>query len=274
MTYTSIMVHLAAGQDNAALLQAAASLARHFPARLIGLVTGVNPVAVMGGQTVDVQPSAQKKAWLEQQFAALQAQMAAHTGLAADQMELRCNHEAVPALEWICRESRAADLLICAAPNPRSVAALDLPPGELAMHAGRPVLMVPPTVCEIAVNRIMICWQDKPEARRIIANALPILLLANTVTVVEVATEAEEKDARDRLRTVTHWLRTHDVRAEYKLDHSGAPHAPTLRKLALDVGADLVVAGLYGHSRAQEWAAGGVSRDFLLRCEQCVLLAH
>ncbi len=75
MTYTSIMVHLAAGQDNTPLLQAAASLARRFPARLIGLVTGVNPVAVMGGQTVDVQPSAQKKAWLEQQFAALQANM-------------------------------------------------------------------------------------------------------------------------------------------------------------------------------------------------------
>ena len=39
-------------------------------------------------------------------------------------------------------------------------------------------------------------------------------------------------------------------------------------------GADLVVAGGYGHARLREWAFGGVTRDLLARCPKCCLLSH
>jgi nucleotide-binding universal stress UspA family protein len=39
-------------------------------------------------------------------------------------------------------------------------------------------------------------------------------------------------------------------------------------------GADLLVAGAYGHSRVREWALGGVTRDLLLRAERCALVSH
>ena len=39
-------------------------------------------------------------------------------------------------------------------------------------------------------------------------------------------------------------------------------------------GADLVVAGGYGHARLREWAFGGVTRDLLSRCPVCCLLSH
>ena len=39
-------------------------------------------------------------------------------------------------------------------------------------------------------------------------------------------------------------------------------------------GADLIVAGAYGHSRIREWAFGGVTRDLLLQDHRCTLVAH
>ena len=44
--------------------------------------------------------------------------------------------------------------------------------------------------------------------------------------------------------------------------------------LAGDVGADIIVAGAYGHSRATEWILGGVSRDVLMQSRRGCLVAH
>ena len=39
-------------------------------------------------------------------------------------------------------------------------------------------------------------------------------------------------------------------------------------------GADVIVAGAYGHSRLREWVLGGVTRDLLLRADMCALVSH
>jgi nucleotide-binding universal stress UspA family protein len=39
-------------------------------------------------------------------------------------------------------------------------------------------------------------------------------------------------------------------------------------------GADLIVAGGYGHARLREWAFGGVTRDLLRHSPKCCLLTH
>ena len=39
-------------------------------------------------------------------------------------------------------------------------------------------------------------------------------------------------------------------------------------------GADLIVAGAYGHTRLREWVFGGFTRDLLQRSPLCVLLVH
>jgi nucleotide-binding universal stress UspA family protein len=40
------------------------------------------------------------------------------------------------------------------------------------------------------------------------------------------------------------------------------------------LGADLVVAGGYGHARLLEWVLGGVTHDLLTRAPVCCLLSH
>jgi nucleotide-binding universal stress UspA family protein len=43
---------------------------------------------------------------------------------------------------------------------------------------------------------------------------------------------------------------------------------------AQDEGADIIVAGAYGHTRFQEWLFGGVTRELLSQKKHSVLLSH
>jgi nucleotide-binding universal stress UspA family protein len=47
-----------------------------------------------------------------------------------------------------------------------------------------------------------------------------------------------------------------------------------LLSLVADVSADLLVAGCYGHSRAREWALGGVTRTILESMTVPVVMSH
>jgi nucleotide-binding universal stress UspA family protein len=50
--------------------------------------------------------------------------------------------------------------------------------------------------------------------------------------------------------------------------------ADTLQNLAGALGADLIVAGGYGHTRLGEWVMGGVTTDLLADPQRFVLFSH
>ncbi|MEO8114766.1 MAG: universal stress protein, partial [Phenylobacterium sp.] len=50
--------------------------------------------------------------------------------------------------------------------------------------------------------------------------------------------------------------------------------AAELNIAAQEIGADLIVAGAYGHSRLGEWVFGGVTRELLRGGERFLLLSH
>ena len=56
--------------------------------------------------------------------------------------------------------------------------------------------------------------------------------------------------------------------------HRQGSGAAQLIKLAQEEGADLLVAGAYGHSRLGEWIFGGVTRDLLAQTPICCLMSH
>ena len=51
-------------------------------------------------------------------------------------------------------------------------------------------------------------------------------------------------------------------------------HAAAVTVVEIASGADVVVAGAYGHSRLREWVLGGVTRDLLLSANRCALVSH
>ena len=80
--------------------------------------------------------------------------------------------------------------------------------------------------------------------------------------------------ARARLDGVVGWLKRHGIAAVSLAWPSSGDDAAQLNAIAQEQGANVIVAGAYGHSRLREWALGGVTRELLLRADRCVLVSH
>lgn len=276
MTYTSLMVHLQLGQSNAGLLRIADDLAQRFQARLIG-VAACQPMRLLyndgylpAGLIEDDRQE------MTRQMAAAEAEFRALIHLRPDALDWRSTTTLNPMSHYLADEARNADLVVTSVDHEAS--SLDVSRrvniDDLVMQAGRPVLVVPSTLGRLEAQRILVGWKDSREARRAILDALPFLKRAGHVAVAEIADEDNMPAAGSHLRDVVAWLRRHGVAAEPIASPSSGGDAAQLGAIAGDQGADIIVAGAYGHSRVREWALGGVTRDLLRCADRCSLLSH
>ncbi len=132
---------------------------------------------------------------------------------------------------------------------------------DVAIGAGGPVLVVPQSWTAPQVGkRVLIAWNGGREAARALRDAWPLLARAEIIQVVDVRTHGDD-EPEGALRR--HFER-HGLLAEFILDRSeDAAAAEILRRRAQQLDADLIVMGLFGHPRLQEWVLGGVSRAML-----------
>jgi len=107
-----------------------------------------------------------------------------------------------------------------------------------------------------------------------LTNALSILQKAGHVIVVEIAEKHEMTTVRSRLDNLIKWHGRHGIVAEPLMRIATGDDATQLHAIPLKLGACLIVAGAYGHSRARELVLGGVTRDLLLRGKICSLVSH
>ncbi len=275
MTYATLMVHLQVGQPNGPVLAAAAGLAERFGAGVIG-VAACQPMQLVysdgyiAGDAFE-QDRAEKDREVAAAEAAFQAAFRDRSGL----LEWRSTVTLAPSCAWVADQARCADLIVT------GVAVADLfdpsrrvDTGELLMQAGRPVLVVPAGADAPALDHAMVAWKDTRETRRAVLNALPLLQRATRVSIVEAAAKEDMADARQHVADVAAWLGRHGIAADSEAVHRSGDDAKQLDGLAQERGADLVVAGAYGHSRVREWALGGVTRSLLLHTHRCSLLSH
>ena len=124
-------------------------------------------------------------------------------------------------------------------------------------------------------EHVVVAWKDTREARRAVLDAMPFLRTAKRVSVVEVCDRDEKDNAQARINDVVRFLDRHQINADPRpvlhRDRSDVNH---LFEFALDEGADLLVAGAYGHSRLGEWIFGGMTREILASSPLCCLLSH
>lgn len=171
-----------------------------------------------------------------------------------------------------------ADLLILGQPDPSDENANAVPPGfaqQVVIESGRPALVVPYIQREGAVGQVVaIAWKPSREAARAVTAALPLLQRADQVHVFSWDCAPAPVVSGTAL-DLEGYLAVHGVRAQW---HRGGPEPERLGEMLLsrvaDAGADLLVMGCYGHSRAREWALGGVSRTILGSMTVAVLMAH
>jgi nucleotide-binding universal stress UspA family protein len=177
-------------------------------------------------------------------------------------------------IDFVLREARAADLLVCFA---RKNAPLysDVDAGELVLKAGRPVLVIPPSAAWRSPQRILIAWKDARESRRAVLDALPFLRRARTVGIVEII-ESDEKPraAEARLRDLAAWLKSHAVEARPQVIAPRGDPLGAFADAAKEFRPDWIVAGAYGRSRLGEWIFGGFTRYLLTQSNVPIYLSH
>ena len=174
--------------------------------------------------------------------------------------------------------SKAADLTILGQyPGSDSGGATWLHPDDVMVEAERPVLVVPYAgAVESVGKRVLIAWNGTRECNRALHDALPLIGGAEAVTVMHVGAQQADLD-RDRpsLERIVRHLARHGIEAQAEESlHPAISVRDALLSRAADLGADMIVAGAYHHSRLRETLLGGVSRDLLEHMTIPVLMSH
>lgn len=275
MSYKTIMVHLHIGDTNSAILNVAKEIAERFNARVIGAIVGQQTQIIYGrGYAMmdffDLEESQLEKD-IHEAEAAFRDTFKGYSG----SIEWRSKVTREPMIDYIASEARSADLIITGiAPSDFFQGPASVTASEIVMKSGRPVLIVPNKVDKFKLNTILVGWKETREARRAIADALPILQLAKEVIVIEVADKSDKKATSQRLKDVESWLKSHDVNATCVTHIAKDDDATDFVSIAKKQKANIVVAGAYGHSRLREWALGGVTDELLHNTNFCSLLSH
>jgi nucleotide-binding universal stress UspA family protein len=272
--FRTLLVHIQPEREAEPRLGAAVDLARRLDATLYGLGAEMipaeattDPYGYLGGAWV---PAIQEV--IRTNLANARDVFKQKTaGLRTEWLAL----EDLPA-ETLARLSRGADLII-AGGSPLSYrdGYRWCDPAKVMLQSGRPVLVVPPAGGKLKAEAVVVAWKDTREARRALADALPFLKDTREVVVMEVCDGKDVGDARTHTTAVVEGLKRHGVAARAKVVAASPDRVVTeLNVEAKAIGADLIVAGGYGHSRLGEWAFGGVTYDLLNAPERFVLLSH
>ena len=274
MSIKSVLVLLDTADDPSARIETAIGLAREHGAHLAAL--HVMPRIEIPGVT---------QAYLDTEIIAAQERA---TREAAAKIEAtfndRARREGIRA-EWRLEKgdvyeiaalhARYADLAVVGQTPPEGpIGRLFLEiPEQLVMTSGRPVIVVPYVGSYPWVGRhVMVAWNGTRESARAVGDALPLLERAERVTVVGANPSSQSTIPGSDIGT---HLAHHGIEVEVsELHGDDIDIGDMLLSRAADLSIDLIVMGAYGHSRAREWAVGGVTRHMLKHMTVPVFMSH
>ena len=273
-----ILVHVNVSKHCLGRLKMTAYLARAFDAHVTGLYTrAVEDVQFFAMEQVVSNVETRRRAWWlkkrDEVKAAFDASLR-ETGIAADWIE---TDDKVAGI--VPYYARYADLTVVGQVDPGELLPLleyDIPE-DVALDSGRPVLVVPYAGTFATVGRrVLIAWNGSAQSARAVNDAFPFLRQAEKVTILTVNPEGVRKGKRDRpgAQIAAH-LSRHGVKAEAReLSVEGADVDDAILSQASDAGADLIVMGAYGHSRAREIVLGGATRAVFNDMTVPILMSH
>ena len=281
MSYKDLLVGLDSDTSARERIEIAAALAERFAAHLVGLYPLPMPEAPQHFGYYD-------PALLNPFFEELRARardaadktrevfehIASLHGVSAEWREIPEGADADPAVH-----ARYADLAILGQLDPDSGEPdmIRPRPEQVTLASGRPILVVP-----YAGNfpnlgrRVVIGWNASREAARAVNDAMPLLTTAEIVSILTIDPR-EGRRAHGELpgADISLHLARHGVKAEIERTVSAdLPVGEVLLSRAADLGADLLVMGAYGHSRARELLLGGATRSLLRSMTLPVLMSH
>lgn len=182
-------------------------------------------------------------------------------------------------LRALARQGFFADLLVLGKRDPSGPHAEQLPANfaeSVVIDSGKPALVVPDRARGDHIGRnIVIAWKPSRESARAVTAALPLLRKAHAVHAVMWQDKHDAVTPAQHLGQLNAFLQRHGVAAEtHALGAAPARIGDAILAQTVRLGADLLVMGCYGRSRARELLLGGASRSVLNAMPLPVLMAH
>jgi nucleotide-binding universal stress UspA family protein len=180
--------------------------------------------------------------------------------------------------EWrdvVIDRARFVDLVVMAAPG-AMVSSYRGVAETLALRSGSPSLLVPANASPKAdFKRVVLAWNGSREAKRAMDDGLLFLKAAAETAVVVAKEESTRSVDRAQTDALTRHLARHGVHAQViSSEVRGRGAGDVLIEQCAAFGADLLIMGAFGHSRAAELILGGATRTALTRAMIPTLLSH
>lgn len=278
MPLKSLLVCLTTSDHADTLMNVAVPLARKHGAHLTALHT-VEALVVYPSIAMHIPDMAFEAFNKSQKEEALKikAVFADHTENEEFSSEFRLvRAEATSASERMVESARAADLVIMARED-RDADRFDQRRAQALVirDSGRPVIVVPLGYDGPAVgSNVLVGWSDTREAARAAHDLLSITDEGATVTVLRVGdTPQDALEDSDGIDLVAMYAR-HGLKAA--LEHRptlGNDIATVLNDVAFEKGADLIVTGAFGHSKAYDFVIGATTYSLLDDAKRPVLFS-
>jgi nucleotide-binding universal stress UspA family protein len=279
MTFRNILVHVDNSRAANTRVAAAAALASRFKCALTGVFLKSEQVpSYVTADAIAAVPGAVLERSLEERA----AEVSKASGAARAAFDEAVRRAAVP-FYWLDLNGdtgeqfvscvRRHDLAIIPPEMRPAFADKSISAAEIGMAAGGPVLVLKHGGFPMDFGRkILVAWNNSRESARALRDAWPFLETAEEVHFLTVSRNGEAE--LDEL--LKRHLRTHGCRmVKHAVDRNDESPVGTLicRHVGI-TGADMVVLGLYGHSRLQEMVFGGVSRDLLHDMPMPLFMSH
>jgi len=278
MSYKTILVHLNDRRRAEALLEPAVYLAEQHNAHLIG----VHVYASLPAPPVSFGPAAKVMGGIvaaerkeTEDIAAIFTRMTAGRSFTAEWRMDKVPHANLASV--VLAHGRAVDLIVAGQTDPDwDMSPLMDFPETLAMEGGRPVLVIP------RIGRypqpgqhVLISWKSTREAARATFDALPVLVRAKTVQILEIRQGADAKSGPTDDIAIASALARHGIKPIVRTSVGEDLHiGDEILNRITDYGADLLVMGAYGHSRMRELVFGGATRHIARHMTVPTLFSH
>jgi nucleotide-binding universal stress UspA family protein len=174
--------------------------------------------------------------------------------------------------DFVGSYGRVFDMIVLARPGDEWQSPSMVTLESALFESGRPVLIAPPASPRSLGTNVLVAWNGSTEQARTMADAMPLLRLAERITIctVEGATVAGpsgEQMARS--------LKMNGISSEpITLKPNKRSAGEVLLAKADELGCDLIVKGAYTQSRLRQMIFGGTTRHILANAKLPVLMAH
>jgi nucleotide-binding universal stress UspA family protein len=175
--------------------------------------------------------------------------------------------------DFVGSYGRVFDIIVLARPGDEWQSPSMITLESALFESGRPVLIAPPNSPRSLGTNVLIAWNNSTEQARTTADAMPLLRLADRITIltVEGATVAGPSGEQ-----MAHSLKMNGIAADtITMKPAGKRSAgETILTKAEELGCDLIIKGAYTQSRLRQMIFGGTTRHILANAKLPVLMAH